>query len=147
MIHGAHIIIYSENAEADRVFFREVLKYPSADAGGGWLIFALPPAELAVHPSSSNGKHELYLMGDDMDTFLTEMKKRRVPCGPVHELRWGVVTTLTLPGGGKLGVYEPKHDSPITPKKKTTRPKKASPKTTTRKAASSKTAKGRVSRR
>jgi hypothetical protein len=113
MIHGAHVIIYSKNAEADRAFFRDVLKYPSADAGHGWLIFALPPAEIAVHPSDNNDVHEFYLMCDDVNAFIAEMKTAKVVCSAIHEERWGSITHLTLPGGGKLGVYQPKHPSPL----------------------------------
>ena len=113
MIHGAHIIIYSTDAEADRVFFRDVLGYKSVDAGHGWLIFALPPAELAVHPSEKNDVHELFFMCDDIQTFMAEMAAKMVTCSPVDEQRWGSITRLTLPGGGKLGVYQPKHPSPI----------------------------------
>jgi hypothetical protein len=99
MIYGAHVIIYSKDAEADRTFFREVLKYESADAGHGWLIFALPPAEVAVHPSEANGAHELYLMCDDVHALVAEMQKKNVTCSPVDEQRWGSITHLTLPGG------------------------------------------------
>ena len=113
MIHGAHVIIYSKDAEADRAFFRDVLKYESADAGYGWLIFALPPAEVAVHPSETNDVHELYLMCDDVQAFIAEMQKKKVKCAPIEEQRWGSITRLTLPGGGKLGVYQPKHASPL----------------------------------
>jgi len=113
MIHGAHVIIYSTNAEADRAFFRDVLKYPSADAGHGWLIFALPPAEVAVHPSDENDVHEFYLMCDDVKALMVEMKAAKVECSPIHEERWGSITHLKLPGGGKLGVYQPKHASPL----------------------------------
>jgi hypothetical protein len=114
MIHGAHVIIYSKDAEADRAFIRDVLKYPFADAGHGWLIFALPPAEIAVHPSDENDVHEVYLMCDDVHSLVDEMKKHRIECSPVEEQRWGSITRLTLPGGGKLGVYQPKHPSPMT---------------------------------
>ena len=113
MIHGAHVIIHSKDAEADRAFFRDVLKYESADAGHGWLIFALPPAEVAVHPSDENDVHELFLMCDDVQALIAEMKKKKVECSPVEELRWGSITRLTLPGGGKLGIYQPKHASPL----------------------------------
>lgn len=113
MIHGAHVIVYSKDAEADRAFFRDVLKYPFADAGHGWLIFALPPAEIAVHPSDKNDVHEVYLMCDDVHALIDEMKKQRVECSPVEEQRWGSITRVTLPGGGKLGIYQPKHPSPI----------------------------------
>ena len=113
MIRGAHVIVYSRDAEADRAFFRDVLKYPFVDAGHGWLIFALPPAEVAVHPSEDNDVHELYLMCDDLQAFLGEMKAMGVACSPVHEERWGSLTHVTLPGGGKIGVYQPKHPSPL----------------------------------
>ena len=112
MIVGAHIIIYSRDAEADRAFFRDVRKYPYADAGHGWLIFGLPPAELAVHPSDENGTHELYLMCDDVMTFVADMQQRGVECSAIHEQRWGSITRVTLPGGGSIGVYQPKHPSP-----------------------------------
>jgi hypothetical protein len=113
MIHGAHVILYSTDADADRAFFRDVLEYPSVDAGRGWLIFALPPAELAVHPSDENDVHELFLMCDDVHALIAELQKRRVECSPVEEQRWGSITRLTLPGGGKLGIYQPKHPSPL----------------------------------
>lgn len=113
MIHGAHVILYSRDAEADRAFFRDVLKYRSADAGGGWLIFALPPAEIAIHPDDDNGAHELYLMCDDVDALIAEMNANGIPCEPVAQQPWGALTYLTLPGGGKLGVYQPRHASPI----------------------------------
>jgi hypothetical protein len=113
MIRGAHVIIYSKNAEADRAFFRDVLKYESVDAGHGWLIFALPPAEVAVHPSEENDVHELFLMCDDIQAFVAEMKNRKVECSALDEQRWGSITRLTLPGGGKLGIYQPKHASPL----------------------------------
>ena len=118
MIHGAHVILYSTNAEADRAFFRDTLKYPFADAGHGWLIFALPPAEVAVHPAETNGKHELYLMCDDVHALIAEMKAKKVECSDVHEERWGSLTHVTLPGGGKLGIYQPKHASPLDAAKK-----------------------------
>jgi len=113
MITGAHAIVYSRDADADRAFFRDVLGFPSVDAGGGWLIFALPPAEIAVHPSDKNDVHEFYLMCDDVKTLMAEMKAAKVECSPLHEERWGSITRLTLPGGGKLGVYQPKHASPL----------------------------------
>jgi hypothetical protein len=113
MINGAHVIIYSKDSEADRAFFRDVLQYKSVDAGHGWLIFALPPAELAVHPSGENDVHELFFMCDDVQAFIAAMKEKKVECSPVDEQRWGSITRLTLPGGGKLGVYQPKHPSPL----------------------------------
>jgi hypothetical protein len=116
MIYGAHTIIYSQDPDADRAFFRDVLKYPFVDAGHGWLIFALPPAEVAFHPSESGTAHELYLMCDDVEAFLVDMKARGVSTTPVQEERWGRLTRMTLPGGGKLGVYQPKHPSPLPPR-------------------------------
>jgi hypothetical protein len=112
MINGAHTIIYSKKPDADRAFLRDVLKLPNVDVGDGWLIFGLPPAEVAVHPSGSNGPHELYLMCEDVKAFIAAVKKRGVKCGPVSDQGWGVLTTMTLPGGGKLGVYQPRHARP-----------------------------------
>jgi hypothetical protein len=115
MIHGAHVILYSQNAEADRAFFRDVLEYPFADAGHGWLIFALPPAEVAIHPSEKNDVHELYLMCDDVKALVAKMESQNIRCSPITEQGWGSLTSLTLPGGGKLGIYQPKHASPAPP--------------------------------
>ena len=115
MIIGAHSIIYSKNPEADREFLREVLKLPNVDVGGGWLIFGLPPAELAVHPGEKNDVHEFYLMCEDVAAFIAEMKKRKIACSEIHNERWGMLTQVTLPGGGKLGVYQPRHARPNPP--------------------------------
>ncbi len=112
MIVGAHAIVYSKSPDADRAFFEDVLGLPGVDAGGGWLIFGLPPAELAVHPSDENDVHEVYLICDRVEAFLAEMKRRGIACGPVQNLSWGSLTRVTLPGGGKLGVYEPRHARP-----------------------------------
>jgi hypothetical protein len=112
MIIGAHSIIYSKNPEADRAFLRDVLHLTNVDVGDGWLIFGLPPAEVAVHPSSKNDLHEFYLMSDDVEAFVAQMKKSRIGCEPVQNLGWGLLTQLTLPGGGNLGVYEPRHARP-----------------------------------
>ncbi|MEQ8279757.1 MAG: extradiol dioxygenase [Deltaproteobacteria bacterium] len=112
-VFGAHTIIYSQDADADRAFFRDVLEYPAADAGGGWLIFALPPAEVAVHPSEIGGKHELYLMCEDVEAFVAEMKERNFTCTEIKDAGWGRITHVTLPGGSPLGVYEPRHASPL----------------------------------
>ncbi len=112
MIIGAHSILYSKNPEADREFLRDVLEFPSVDVGEGWLIFGLPPSEVAVHPSRKNDVHEFYLMCDDVKAFRTQMKKRGVACAPVQSMGWGLLTQLTLPSGGKLGVYEPQHARP-----------------------------------
>jgi hypothetical protein len=112
MIIGAHSILYSKDAEADRAFLRDVLKFTSVDVGHGWLIFGLPPAEVAVHPGEKNNVHEFYLMVDDVEAFIADMKKRKVECGPVQNQGWGQLTQVTLPGGGKLGVYQPRHARP-----------------------------------
>jgi hypothetical protein len=112
MITGAHSIIHSKNPEADRAFLRDVLRLPNVDVGGGWLIFGLPPAEVAVHPSDENGVHEFLLMCDDVEAFIAEMKDRGIVCGPVQNPRWGILTAIMLPGGGKLGVYQPRHARP-----------------------------------
>jgi len=112
MINGPHTILYSTDPEADRAFLRDVLELPNVDVGDGWLIFGLPPAEVAVHPSEKNDVHELYLMCEDVEAFVAAMKKREVACGPVQDQGWGRLTTLTLPGGGQLGVYQPRHERP-----------------------------------
>ena len=112
MINGAHAILYSTNAEADRAFFRDVLQLTHVDVGGGWLIFGLPPSEIAVHPSDENNRHELYLMCEDVAAFKARMKERGITCGPVKDQGWGIVTDVTLPGGGTLGVYQPRHARP-----------------------------------
>jgi hypothetical protein len=112
MIIGSHSIIYSRKPEADRAFLRDVLKFPNVDVGDGWLIFGLPPSEVAVHPSSKNNVHEFYLMSDDIEALVADMKKRRIPCSALHNLGWGILTEVTLPGGGKLGVYQPRHARP-----------------------------------
>jgi len=112
MIIGAHSIIYSTSPDADRAFLRDVLRLPNVDVGGGWLIFGLPPAEVAVHPADANDVHEFYLMCDDVEALVAEMKKRDVACGPVQNQGWGLLTQVTLPGGGKLGIYQPRHARP-----------------------------------
>jgi hypothetical protein len=112
MIIGAHAILYSKDPDADRAFLRDVLRFPQVDVGGGWLIFGLPPSELAVHPADASGRHELYLMCDDVEAFVREMAARNVACGPVTDLRWGLLTEIVMPGGGKLGVYQPRHARP-----------------------------------
>jgi hypothetical protein len=112
MITGAHIVIYSTNPEEDRAFIRDVLKFPHVDAGEGWLIFGLPPAELAFHPSDESQLQEFYLMCDDIDELIDQMKSLRVKCSKVQRLRWGLLTELKLPGGGDLRVYQPFHARP-----------------------------------
>ena len=109
MISGAHVIVYSKDAQADRDFLRDVLGFASVDAGHGWLIFALPPAEVAVHPANENNRHELYLMCDDLNGEMTELAKKGVRCSKVENERWGSITKVTLPGGGEIGLYQPKH--------------------------------------
>src|SRR6266705_475890 len=109
MIFGAHVIVYSEDATADRLFFRDVLGLASVDAGHGWLIFALPPAEAAVHPSSENVTHELYFMCDDLKAEMASLAEKGVHCSPVQEQRWGSITKMTLPSGTEVGLYQPKH--------------------------------------
>lgn len=113
MISGAHVILYSRDAEADRAFFRDVLGFPSVDAGRGWLIFALPPAEAAFHPSDQNGHHELYFLCDDVKAEIAALAKKNVKCSEVHEERWGSVTKVGLPGGGEVGLYQPKHPTAL----------------------------------
>ncbi len=112
MISGAHMVIHSVDAEADRAFFRDVLGFPSVDAGGGWLIFALPPAEIACHPAKENGKHEIYLTCDDVTATVRQLKKHKVKCEPVTDTGWGLLTYVSLPGRGRLGLYQPKHPTP-----------------------------------
>jgi len=113
MITGAHIIVYSKDAEADREFFRDVLKFPAVDAGHGWLIFALPPAEAAFHPDEKNDRQELYFMCDDLKSTMASLQAKKVQCSEVHEERWGSVTSFMLPGGSKIGLYRAKHPTAI----------------------------------
>jgi hypothetical protein len=134
MIIGAHAIIYSKSPEADRAFVRDVLEFPNIDVGGGWLIFGLPPSELAVHPSDENGVHEFYLMCADVEAFVAKMRKHRVACDAIQNQGWGLLTAIKLPGGGKLGVYQPRHarpksmPAPKVSKKSARRAGKSSPK-------------------
>ena len=115
MITGVHAIVFTKDAEADRAFFGEVLGLDSVDAGGGWLIFALPPAELAVHPGAEDS-HRLYLMCDDIRATVEELEGRGAEfTGPIGEEGFGLMTALRLPGGGELGLYEPSHPSPLDP--------------------------------
>lgn len=113
MISGAHIILYSKDAEADRRFLRDVLGFKSVDAGHGWLIFALPLSEAAVHPAEENGSHELYLMCDDLTAETAALAAKGVTCSQVEEQRWGSITKVPLPGGGHLGLYQPKHPTAL----------------------------------
>jgi predicted enzyme related to lactoylglutathione lyase len=110
LISGAHVLIYSHDADADRAFFKDVLGLDSVDSGGGWLIFALPPSEVAVHPTEENEDHQLYLLCDDIEATARELEQKGVPLKrPFDEARWGRVTEITLPGGGRIGLYQPKH--------------------------------------
>jgi catechol 2,3-dioxygenase-like lactoylglutathione lyase family enzyme len=109
VINGAHVIVYSSDADADRAFFRDVLGYPHVDAGGGWLIFKLPPSEMAVHPADGAPSHELYLMCDDIEATVEQLAAKGVPCAAVSDQGWGRLTSIRLPGGGDLGLYEPRH--------------------------------------
>ena len=113
MITGAHAIIHSADAEADRAFFRDVLGFSHVDAGGGWVIFALPPAEVAMHPAEENGRHELYLMCDDIGATTRTLDAAGVTSRPVTDEGWGLLTAFTLPGGGEVGLYQPKHPTAI----------------------------------
>jgi len=109
MMFGAHVVVYSSDADADREFFRDVLGFSSVDAGHGWLIFALPPAEIAMHPAEAGGAFEFYLTCDDLQAEMGELRAKGVACSDVEEARWGSITKITLPGGGEIGLYQPKH--------------------------------------
>jgi catechol 2,3-dioxygenase-like lactoylglutathione lyase family enzyme len=110
MIIGAHAILYSADADADRAFLGELLGAKGVDAGGGWLIFPLPPAEVAVHPTAGPPAHELYLLCDDLDATLAELRERGVEIAqPISEEPWGRLSALRLPSGGELPIYEPRH--------------------------------------
>ena len=113
MIFGAHVIVYSKDGEADRTFFRDVLGFASVDAGHGWVIFALPPAEAAVHPAEANDRHELYFMCEDLKAEMSALKKKGVACSDIQKERWGSITKISLPGGGKIGLYQPKHPTAL----------------------------------
>ena len=112
MITGAHSILYSSDSKADMEFFKNVLKFPNVDAGNGWLIFGLPASEIAIHPASESGLHEFYLLCDDIEAFVKEMAVQNISCSAIQTQRWGLITRLTLPGGGQIGVYEPGHARP-----------------------------------
>jgi len=130
VISGAHAIIYSAKPEADRSFLKDVLGLKGVDVGGGWLVFGLPPSEVAVHPADTSGKHELFFLVANVDDFITAMRRHEIPCGPIQEQTWGRLTEVTLPGGGTIGVYQPRHASP--PTRRATRPR-AKPRSTARK--------------
>jgi catechol 2,3-dioxygenase-like lactoylglutathione lyase family enzyme len=113
LITGAHVIFYTKDAEADRTFFRDLLGFRSVDAGHGWLIFALPPSEAAFHPADQNGALDFYLMCDDLEREIASLAARGIKCAAVRDERWGLVTEMTLPGGGKVGLYQPRHPTAI----------------------------------
>jgi len=119
VISSVHAVIYTKNPGGVRSFFRDVLEFDSVDAGDGWLIFALPPAELGIHPSRGKSSRELYLMCGDIDATVAKLKKKGVKFGaPVKDVGWGVLTSIKLPGGGALGLYQPKHRSPLRAKRR-----------------------------
>lgn len=106
------MVIYSKDAEADRAFLRDILGFPSVDAGHGWLIFALPSAEAAIHPAQESGRHELFLMCDDLNSEIVSLKAKGVEFSEPYEARWGLLTKFRLPGGGEIALYQPRHDRP-----------------------------------
>jgi catechol 2,3-dioxygenase-like lactoylglutathione lyase family enzyme len=112
MIIGAHSVIYSTDPEADHKFLRDVLGLHAVDAGGGYLVFGLPSAEASVHAGKDDLQHELLLLCDDIKGFMAEMRKRKVRCSAMQDTGWGLLTQVTLPGGGNLGVYQPRHERP-----------------------------------
>ena len=112
MINGAHVIVYSRDAEADKAFIKNVLKFKYVDVHEGWLIFKLPPSEVAVHPSDENEMHEFYLMTDDLDAEMAALKKAGAACEEPSQQAWGRLTRIKLPGGGTLGLYQPRHERP-----------------------------------
>jgi hypothetical protein len=129
MITGTHVLFYSENSEADRAFFRDVLQFRSVDAGGGWLIFAMPPAEAGIHPTEGENRAQVhggrsllgavvYLMCDDLEAEIKRLQAKKVSCSPVETERWGSKTTLRLPSGGELGLYQPTHPTAFNLKSK-----------------------------
>ena len=111
-ISGAHIVIYSKDADADRAFFRDTLGFNYVDANEGWLIFRLPPTEAAFHPDENTNGYELYLMCDNLREQMTKLQSEGVKCTKIVEARWGSITKFRLPGGGKIGLYQPKHPIP-----------------------------------
>lgn len=114
MIFGAHVIVYSRDAAADRAFLGDVLGFASVDAGHGWLIFALPPAEMAVHPAEENDRPELYFMCNDLSAEISALAEKAVQCSEVQEARWGSIVKIRLPSGGEVGLYQPRHQTALT---------------------------------
>ncbi|MGH9727168.1 MAG: VOC family protein [Candidatus Acidiferrales bacterium] len=114
MINGFHALIYTKDAEKVRAFFRDTLGFPSIDAGGGWLIFALPPAELGIHPTEGAEQDRFYLMCDDIAATVKELKSKGVEIArPIEDVRWGLVTAIKIPGGAEIGIYQPKHPTAL----------------------------------
>jgi catechol 2,3-dioxygenase-like lactoylglutathione lyase family enzyme len=110
VINGAHVIVYTRDAEADRAFIRDTLGFPGVDAGDGWLIFRLPPAEVAVHPADGETKDELYLMCDDIEDTIGELTAKGVEISqPITDEGWGLLAAIRLPSGSDLPLYEPRH--------------------------------------
>ena len=112
MINGMHAVIFSKDADADRNFLKNVLNLTHVDVGGGWLIFGLPPTEIAVHPDESSERHELYLMCEDIQAFSAKMTENGIAHEDIKDEGWGLLSNITLPGGGSLGVYQPRHARP-----------------------------------
>lgn len=150
MIIGSHTLLFTSNPDADRSFFRDVLGLSNVDAGQGFLIFGLPPSELAVHESESNGTHEMYLMCEDVEVFVSSMRERDVEVSDPEDQGWGIVTQLRLPGGGRMGVYQPCHPRPEVATLETAAPKKkraAKKKVAKAKPAKAKPAKKKVAKK
>jgi hypothetical protein len=112
LITGAHVMIFTRDEDADRAFLRDVLEIPCIDSGGGWLIFKLPPAEMGVHGGDNNDVHQLYLMCEDLDAAIAALAAKGAQCSEPHAASWGRATSIALPGGGKIGMYEPRHARP-----------------------------------
>jgi catechol 2,3-dioxygenase-like lactoylglutathione lyase family enzyme len=113
MIFGAHVIVFTHDAEADRNFFRDVLGMPSVDSGGGWLIFEMPPSEIAFHPTDESPTNEIYLLCDDLAAEMQHLEEKGVDFTAIDEERWGTITRFTLPGGTTIGLYQPKHPTAL----------------------------------
>lgn len=116
MITGVHALVYTKATDKVRAFFQDVLELPSVDSGEGRLIFALPPAELGIHPTNGKAHHELYLMCDDIHATIVELARKGVKASPIADRGWGLVTSIRLPGGDELGLYEPRHPTAIAPR-------------------------------
>jgi predicted enzyme related to lactoylglutathione lyase len=113
MITGIHTLIYATDADKVRAFFRDVLEFPSVDVGHGWMIFAMPPAELGIHPTDGAVYHELYLMCDDVKATVARLQRKGVQCAEIRDVGWGSLTSVTIPGGAEIGLYEPRHKTAI----------------------------------